>query len=144
MNVKIDDLMVKSVMAAGSRQSVGAVRETMTAHRIQSMPVLDEEGRPLGIVTSTDVLASDKDGTEVRHIMSTEVKTVPQYGDPSLAARIMRNHRIHHLLVTHEQKVVGIVSSFDLLALIEDKRFTAKQAPTPSSKGGARKKGEKP
>ncbi len=142
VNVKIDDLMVKSVMAANPRQSVGSVRDTMNAHRIHSMPVLDEEGRPLGIVTATDVLSSDKDQTEVRHVMSTDVKTVPQYGDPSLAARIMRNHRIHHLLVTHEQKVVGIVSSFDLLVLIEDKRFSAKNAPTPNSKGGARKKSE--
>jgi CBS domain-containing protein len=144
LNVKIDDLMVKTVMAAGPRQSVGSVRETMNAHRISSMPVLDDQARPLGIITSTDILAVEKDQTEVRHVMTKDVKTVPQYGDPSLAARIMRNHHIHHVLVTHEQRVVGILSSFDLLVLIEERRFTAKNAPATSVKGGARKRGEAP
>ena len=61
--------------------------------------------------------------------------TVPQYGDPSLAARIMRNHKIHHVIVTHEQKVVGIISSFDLLKLVEDHRYVMKNPPTPKKRG---------
>ena len=41
----------------------------------------------------------------------------------------MRNHRIHHVVVTHEKKVVGILSAFDLLKLVEDHRFVMKSAP---------------
>jgi signal-transduction protein with cAMP-binding, CBS, and nucleotidyltransferase domain len=41
----------------------------------------------------------------------------------------MRNHKIHHLIVTHEQKVVGILSAFDLLKLVENHRFIDKNAP---------------
>ncbi len=55
----------------------------------------------------------------------------------------MRNHGIHHVVVAEGQAVVGILSSFDLLRLVEDHRFVAKNAPTPSSrKGGSRKKAE--
>jgi signal-transduction protein with cAMP-binding, CBS, and nucleotidyltransferase domain len=56
---------------------------------------------------------------------------------------MMRNHKIHHLIVTHEQKVVGIISSFDLLTLVEDHRFVMKNAPTPNHKStGKRAKAE--
>ena len=46
----------------------------------------------------------------------------------------MRNHQIHHLVVTHEQKIVGVLSAFDLLKLVEDHRFVMKNPSTPSKK----------
>ena len=56
---------------------------------------------------------------------------MPAYNDVSAAARVMRKHRIHHVVVTHEKSVVGIISSLDLLKLVEGHRFTAKKAPAP-------------
>ena len=47
--------------------------------------------------------------------------------------------RDYHLVVTHEKEVVGIISSFDLLKLVEDKRFVAKAGPTPSKRKSSRK-----
>lgn len=143
MNVKVQDLMVENVMSASPSQSIGRVREVMKKHRIHSMPVLDEQREPVGIVTSTDVLSAADESAPVSTIMSDMVFTVPGYGDPSLAARIMRNHHLHHVLVTHEKKLVGIVSSFDLLKLVEDHRFVMKGAPGQSKRhAGSRKKGE--
>ena len=142
MNVKIDDLMVHNVMATSPSQTVGRVKEVMRERGIHSMPVLDPEGHAMGIVTASDMLDGVKDGTKVSQIMTRTVYTVPRYGDPSLAARIMRNHRIHHVLVTEEQKVVGVLSSFDLLELVEGRRFVAKAAPTQTKKGGSRKRNE--
>ena len=76
-------------------------------------------------------LAQVADGTTpLRKVMSHHPHTIPQYNDISAAARLMRNRRVHHVLVTHEQKLVGILSSFDLLKLMEDKRFVMKAAPT--------------
>jgi len=46
------------------------------------------------------------------------------------------------VVVTHEQKVVGMLSAFDLLQLAESHRYVAKNAPTPSKrKGGKRQQG---
>jgi CBS domain-containing protein len=67
--------------------------------------------------------------------MSEDVTVVPAYNNVDVAARIMRKHKIHHVVVTHEKKVVGIISSFDLLRLIEGHRFVAKDAPKPSRRG---------
>ena len=51
----------------------------------------------------------------------------------------MRNHHIHHLVVTHEQKVVGMISAFDLLKLVESHRFVAKNPPTSSKRRGSKR-----
>ena len=137
MNIEINELMVSQVMTASPRQSVASVRKVMTEHGVKSMPVVDEDQHPVGIVTATDLLGDVDEARPVREIMTEDVFTVPRYGDPSLAARIMRNHKVHHVVVTHEQKIVGILSSFDLLRLIEDKRFVMKNAPTTPKRGGA-------
>ena len=71
--------------------------------------------------------------------MTEKVYTVPKYDDVSTAARVMRNHHIHRVVVTHEQAVVGVLSSFDLLKLVEGHRFVAKNAPTPSKRKGSKR-----
>ena len=71
--------------------------------------------------------------------MTEKVYTVPQYDDVSTAARVMRNHRIHRVVVTHEKKVVGILSAFDLLKLVEEHRYVAKNAPTKSKRRGSKR-----
>ena len=58
--------------------------------------------------------------------MPREVRTVARYAAPAVAAQLMRKHRIHHLVVTDEQKIVGVLSSYDLLQLVEEKRYVAK------------------
>ena len=142
MNAKISDLMTEKVMTATPHQTVGHVRDVMQTNGVNCMPVVDPDGAPVGIVTSTDVLRAEKEGTPISRIMTETVYTVPQYSDVSLAARIMRNHKIHHVLVTHESRLIGIISSFDLLRLVEDHRFVMKNAPGVSKKGGKRKKSE--
>ena len=93
-----------------------------------------KDGELKGIISSHDLVDSHNEHTPVSQIMVRDVYTIPQYNDVHQAARLMRNHRIHHVVVTHEQKVVGILSSFDLLALVEDHRFVMKAAPQQSKR----------
>lgn len=139
MNVKIGDLMVGEVIHAQPHHTVEHVRKLMERNRIGAIPVVDTEGRPVGIVSSTDLVRDLKAGTPVGKVMTERVYTVPQYDDVHVAARIMRKHRIHHVVVTHEKQVKGILSAFDLLKLVEDKRFVAKSGPTPSTRKGSRR-----
>jgi len=138
VNVTIDELMTERVMMATPHQSAGHVRGVIREHGVSAMPVVDTEGRPVGIVTATDLLGDHADGTPISTFMSTQVFTVPRYDQPHIAARVMRNHHLHHVVVTEDHKVVGMLSSFDLLKLVEDHRFTMKQGPTPSKKGNKR------
>ena len=132
--VRVEDLMAAQVMTATRHQSVGHVRDLMSKHGIHCLPVIDTDGEPVGIVTSSDLIGGKDDETLVGKVMTTEVTTVSPYAGPHLAARTMRNRKIHHLVVTDEKKVVGILSTFDLLQLVEDKRFVAKNLPTTPKK----------
>jgi signal-transduction protein with cAMP-binding, CBS, and nucleotidyltransferase domain len=51
----------------------------------------------------------------------------------------MRSHHVHHVLVTNEKQVVGIIRSFDRLKLVEDHRLVTKNPPDVSKQ----KKGER-
>jgi len=126
--VKINDLMAKRVITAQPHYTVARVRGLMQRNRILAIPVVGPEGEAVGIVSATDLIGNPKDGAPISQIMTERVYKVPAYNDVSVAARVMRKHRIHHVVVTHEQKVVGIISSFDLLKLVEGRRFEMKNA----------------
>jgi CBS domain-containing protein len=127
MNVKVYELMTESVVTTEPHATADHVRRILERNGIGAIPVVDSDARPVGIVSSTDFVAGLNPSSPVKTIMT------------GTAARIMRNHGIHRVVVTHEQKVVGILSSFDLLKLVEDRRFVAKNAPTTSSRKGSKR-----
>ena len=143
MNVKIHELMSKSVVTAQPHQTVATIKEKMAKHKLSSVPVVSTDGEPVGVVSVSDIVGIEKAGVPISNIMTEKVYTVPAYDDVSVAARIMRNHKIHHLMVTDDKKLIGIISSFDLLKLVEGHRFVIKNPATPKSKGkGKRAKAE--
>lgn len=141
MSLKINDIMAKNVITAQPHQTVDHVRGLMKRNRILAVPVVGPDDEPVGIVTSSDLLTDLNGATPISQLMTEKVYKVPAYNDVNIAARMMRRHRIHHVVVTHEQQLVGIVSSFDLLQLVEDHRFETKDKPAPSK--AAPRKGRK-
>jgi len=119
----VDDLMTKSAITITRHETLGAAQQRMTKHKIHSLPVVDGEGELIGVLTTTDLVSRPSPETLVGQIMSRDLHTIPRYSGLAAAARTMRKHKIHHLVVTHEKKVVGVLSSFDLLKLIEQRRF---------------------
>lgn len=138
MNVKVVDLMVESVITAQRHQTAEHVRSVMERNSLNCVPVVDPDGTPVGIVSLGDFTADIKDGTPVSQFMTTHVYTVPPYETAEVAARVMRNHSIHHLVVTDEKKITGILSSMDLLKLVEGHRWVPKNLPTPPKKNRSR------
>jgi CBS domain-containing protein len=55
----------------------------------------------------------------VRNYMTESVVTVPPDASVSAVARALRENRIHRVLVADAGRLVGIISSFDLVALLE-------------------------
>lgn len=139
MSIRIADIMAKRVISAQSHHSVDHVRGIFERNRIHALPILGPAGEARGIVTTADAARKLKGDSPVRRIMTERVHSVPAYNDVSVAARMMRRHKIHHVVVTHERKVIGILSSFDLLKLVEDHRFVMKPGP-PARKSSAQKK----
>jgi IMP dehydrogenase len=134
VNVKVEELMSHSVITTEPHKSIDHVRGMMEKNKVSAIPVVNSDGEVLGIVSSTDLVPELSGGSPVSALMTDKVYTVPKYDDVSIAARVMRNHHIHRVVVTHEKKVVGILSSFDLLKLVENHRYISKNAPTKSSR----------
>ena len=134
MNVKIADLMAKQVITSQPHHTIDHVRKIMQRNHISAVPIVNGDDEPLGIITSSDFGRGLKGSTPVSSILQSHVYQVPAYNDISVAAKVMRKNKIHHLLVTHEGAVVGIISSFDLLQLIDTHRFTMHQPPPENKK----------
>ena len=126
--------MTKNVVTTRPHKTIGHVKQIMKKNKISSVPVVNEVNEPVGIVTSNDFRLDLKDSSPVSSLLFSHVYQVPAYNDIGIAAKIMRKHKIHHVVVTHEKEIVGIISSFDLLTLLDKKRFTPKNPPTPSKK----------
>ena len=61
MNIKVKDLMVKSVITTMPHKSVGHAQSIMTKNKIKSIPVIDNENNIKGIFTATDMLSDFSD-----------------------------------------------------------------------------------
>jgi CBS domain-containing protein len=134
MNAKVRDLMTESVITVESDATIDRVRRILQRNKVGALPVVGPDGQPVGIVSATDLVASLEGDSRVSAIMTEKVYTVPKYDDVSVAARIMRNHKIHRLVVTDEQKVVGVITTFDLLELVQDHRWVPKNPPSESQR----------
>lgn len=139
MNVKVHDIMSQSVITTEPHKSIEHVRNMMESNKVGAVPIVDSEGSPVGIVSTTDFISGLNESSPISSIMTEKVYTVPKYDDISTAARIMRNHKIHRVIVTHEKKVIGVLSAFDLLKLVEGHRYIAKSGPTESKRKGAKR-----
>jgi CBS domain-containing protein len=120
MGIKVAELMVPRVLVAQPTDEVAYVREIMRGQGFHAVPVIDDEDRPAGIITSNDLIDAPRDDMEVGDVMRKTPPAVEQDAPIHVAARMMREQHVHHLLVMEDGEIVGILSSLDLLRVIED------------------------
>lgn len=84
--------------------------------------VLDQDGELVGVVTEKDivhkVISQDKRSETIMigEIMTTSVVTCPSNYPVFRAGEMMARRNIRHLPITKDGKVVGMVSSRDIIA----------------------------
>jgi CBS domain-containing protein len=116
MMQSVGAMMSEHVVTARATDAVAALRASMRDHDISAVPVVDDDGGLVGVVTSSDLVTADGTEDGVESIMARPVVTVAPSTDVGAAAALMRARRIHHLPVVDEAgALVGIVSSWDLL-----------------------------
>jgi len=143
MSVKVQELMSTHVVTVQPHHTISHAKGIFENNSFNTLPVVSSDGEAAGILSISDLVGDVADGAPVSQVMTEDVYTIPQYSDVQVAARMMRNHKIHHLLLTHEQQVVGVISSYDLLKLVEGHRYVMKNPSTPRKKGkGKRSKAE--
>jgi len=103
---------------------------------ISCLVVVDETERPLGVVSRTDLLRVgrrragdtlkgpllDFDDAVVSNIMTKRVVCVEPDDSIVLAAQGMVEHKYHRVFVTDDERVVGVLSTRDLMAAIISRR----------------------
>jgi CBS domain-containing protein len=118
----IEHLASREVLVIPAAASVLEAAQAMATHRVGALVVVDDVGRSVGIVTTSDlrdrVLVARKDlSTAVGEIMSAPLLTV-ESGDFCFEALLkMMSHDVHHLPVLDGERMVGIVSNHDFLVL---------------------------
>lgn len=126
--------MSATVVSLEADHSVDLAMGVMRVKRIRHLPVV-ERGRLVGLVTQRDLMAAqaaqlarptsaaveDRDiSVPVGDVMQTNVWSVTPDTPVLEAARIMLDHKYGCLPVTENDRLVGIVTQFDLLKVIVD------------------------
>ena len=57
---KVSDVMQKHVITARDGITIGEAKEILHNHRIEKLPVVDDKGRILGLITSKDILKMEE------------------------------------------------------------------------------------
>ncbi|EKS70529.1 MULTISPECIES: CBS domain-containing protein [Caballeronia] len=143
MNVRAADIMTTSIVSASPDMSVRQAAGTMVFAGISGMPVIDEEGNLLGIVTEGDLMHRAEIGTGVKQrawwlelvastrelasqyvkeharkvsdVMTTDVATVSETCPVADIAELLERKRIKRVPVLRDGKVVGVVSRANLI-----------------------------
>jgi CBS domain-containing protein len=113
------DIMTTTVVTASEDMCLTDAIRLLLRWHISGLPVVDDEGNLVGIITEQDVvnftLSGDAARTRVSEVMIREVVTY----DPDLLVADVINrfasHRIRRVPVVEEGKVVGIISRRDVI-----------------------------
>lgn len=121
-DLRASEIMTTKVMTLTADTMVENAARTMFENSISGMPVVDAEGRLVGVVSEFDIIA--KHGEKVGDIMTTDVVTVGEDTDPETIARMLTEQRIRRIPVVSQGKVIGIISRSDLVRLFALTRWS--------------------
>ncbi|MFI5272264.1 MAG: CBS domain-containing protein [Ktedonobacterales bacterium] len=110
------DIMTHEVIAIGPEASVQDAARLLSDYSISGVPVLDVDGRMVGIVTEADIIG--KEGDIVAAIMTQRVVTAQEDTDVDEIARVLTSNRFKRLPVVRGGRVVGVVSRADIVRMI--------------------------
>jgi CBS domain-containing membrane protein len=126
----VRDLMCDRVYAVRPDDDLATVRDLMDDHAVRHVPVIDEEGSLVGLVSQRDLLRAALieradlpviiertllERTHVSDVMTTYVETVSPDTELREAARQMLESKIGSLPVTDNDRLVGIVTEADFV-----------------------------
>jgi CBS domain-containing protein len=148
------DLMTKSVVSVGPDTPLLDVYRLFVTEGIHGAPVVDDEERVVGVVTSSDLLRAVEEERDtaiasgdylrellefsgpdwgrgltdfqdrltqlaVADVMTAAAVTVRRETPIAEVARTLRERGIHRAWVEEHGRLCGVISTFDLLPLVE-------------------------
>ncbi len=120
MNEAISTIMTKNPIVLSPSDSLMRVKEIFTKHRIHHIPIV-KNGDLKGIITTYDLwkLNTNHNTYEImtiQEVMTKSVAVVNESDKVGTAAELFLDNRFHALpVVNNQDKLVGIVTSFDVM-----------------------------
>ncbi len=115
--------MTTSVITSGGNTSVGEIRTLMGREGIHALPIVEALPKGVvgirGIVTASDLCQQMDNNVPVEQILNPgRVHVISPNTNAQSAAKNMLKHRVHHLVVMDDGKIVGMISSQDFVNLV--------------------------
>jgi len=146
---KVKDLMSRDVVTISAGDTIHEALTLMGENRVSALPVVDRHDHCVGILSTSDLVDMTRDvdddiynldlvdptsqrflldrlthsmGSEtVQSFMSESVTTIDVESSIGKATREMLRNRIHHLpVVDSKEKLIGIISTMDILGEFAD------------------------
>ena len=113
---KFESGMVVNPMTIGPTQTLADALAKMNQHSISGVPVIEETGKLLGILTNRDVRFADDQGQPVAELMTKDdLVTVGAGVEMEEAKRLLHKHRIEKLLVVDDEfRCIGLITVQDI------------------------------
>src|SRR5262249_40608304 len=112
-------LMTARVVVATPDTSLAEAARLLAGVEISGLPIADAAGKVVGTVTQSDLLeallAPETGAKPVRILMTMHVVTVDEFTPADSVIRLLREKRFHHLPVTRQGIVVGLITPQDVL-----------------------------
>jgi CBS domain-containing protein len=132
----VKSYMTAPVYSAHPHTLLPEAEHRMSNLRVSSLPVLDDDARLIGVVSRTDLLRLGRvhpaghhrtptftlPSSRVGEVMSRDPVTVVGVDDVRRAARLMTDHRVHRVFVVENERLVGVLSTRDLMDVVRDAR----------------------
>lgn len=122
-------IMTRDVVCASEDLELAPLVELVTTRHIGSVPVVDRNGRAIGIVTKSDLVEillprTGLSPLRARDVMMPLALTLPETATVLQAATLMVLEDIHHVLVVSDSgRLAGLVSTKDIVRwLVEQMR----------------------
>lgn len=117
-------IMTPTLVTVRPDASIEEAIETLLREQISGLPVLDEDGRLVGVITEFALLAIAYDRRVKNHTvsqhMTRELITVDIDDPVSRVADLCIVHRVRRVLVIKDGRMVGVIARRDVLrALVE-------------------------
>ena len=123
MTMTVRDIMRKKLETIEEMASVQEAAKKMKDKNVSSLVVVDEKGKPQGLLTERDLVRKicidDVHTSAVtnKEIMSSPLITIDSQSLPSIAADMMLQNNVRHLLVVDAKydvnKPIGIITPLD-------------------------------
>ena len=123
----VGQLMTERLETISPSDTAQEAAKKMRDKKVSSLVVTDVEDKPIGIVTERDLVRQvctkiiNSNDVIVHHIMSSPLATIDANSSIEVAADIMIQNKVRHLLVVDENKVLGIITPSDFTGYLKEK-----------------------